>query len=189
MTSRFTKIASFGRASLRSRLGWILVCLHAAWFFLAIANMSPPSRAFAKWLESLSWSDMTLFAGRPFHFYYESLAMKLLILADSPAEIAEIPADLLAMPLLKPFHMDLYSGSYVDALLMLLLASLQWLAFGRLLESRLSARRWGLTFLAWVQRNSVLLVTTVLLFTAIATPLVNAHSRKVAYHRRTIPSQ
>lgn len=150
--------------------------------------MSPPSRAFAKWLES-GGSDMTLFAGRPFHFYYASLAMKLLILADLPAELVEIPVGLLAMPLLRPSHIDLYSGSYVDAALMLLFASCQWLAIGNFIESRLSSSDWGKSFLAWLHRYFVLLAAFVLLFTAVTTPLVKAHSGKVAYHRHAIPSQ
>src|SRR5215472_4886874 len=172
LSSRLTRIATSFRASLRSRLAWVLVCLHAAWFFLAIANMSPPSRAFAKWLESLTWSDMTLFAGRPFHLYYESLAMKALFLADLPSMLVEIPIGLLAMPLLRPFHMDLYSSSYVDAALMLVVASCQWLAVGRILESWLSPSNWGKSFMVWLQRNFVLVVATILLFSAVATPLV-----------------
>jgi hypothetical protein len=132
---------------------------------------------------------MTLFAGRPFHFYYASLAMKLLTLADLPAELVEIPVGLLAMPLPRPSHIDLYSGSYVDAALMLLFASCQWLAIGNFIESRLSSSDGGKSFLAWLHRYFALLTAFVLLFTAVATPLVNTHSREVAYHRHAIPSQ
>ena len=139
---RLTRIADFTRASLHSRPDWTLVCLHAAWFFLAIANMSPPSHAFAKLLEHVG-STATIFAGRPFHFAYESGALQFLVVADLPSMIAEIPFGLLAMPLLRLFPLDLYSGSNVDASLMVLVASCKWLAVGNFLESRLLSCNWG----------------------------------------------
>ena len=154
MTSRLRQIAVFVRVSLRSRLAWILVCFHAAWFFLAIANMAPPSHAFAKWLES-GGSDMTVYAGRPFHFTYESFAMKLLVFADLPSMIAEIPIGFLATPLMRFTRMDLYSGSYVGAAVDFLLASAQWLALGKFFELRLSSSNWGKAFLYRVQRSFV----------------------------------
>jgi hypothetical protein len=185
---RLNQIAVFVRASMRSRLAWILVCLHAAWFFLAIANMAPPSRAFAHWLES-GGSDVAVLAGRPFHFIYQSLAMQLLFLADMPSMIAAVPVALLISPLMRLAALDLYSGSYVGAALMLIFASCQWLAIGNFIESRLSSSNCGKSFLAWLHRYFALLAAFVLLFTAVATPLVNAHSREVAYHRHAIPSQ
>ena len=32
--------------------GWLFACLHASWFLLAIANMSPPSRELGSLLDS-----------------------------------------------------------------------------------------------------------------------------------------
>ncbi len=37
------KLVTLIRAGANCRLAWVLVFLHAAWFFVAIANMSPPS--------------------------------------------------------------------------------------------------------------------------------------------------
>lgn len=181
---RLKQTAAFAQAALRSRLAWILVCLHAAWFFLAIANMAPPSHAFANWLES-GGSDMTVFARRPFHFTYQSLAIKSLVLGDMPAELAEIPIGLLAKPLQRLVRLGLYAISNLDAALMLLFASCQWLTIGKLMESWLSASTCGKRFLGSVHRYFVLVVASVLLFTAIATPIVNARSQRRASRHST----
>ena len=37
----------------RSRLAWLLACIHALWFFLAVANMSPPSPELGEFLENV----------------------------------------------------------------------------------------------------------------------------------------
>lgn len=171
---------------MRSRLGWILVCLHASWFFLAVANMSPPSPAFAKYLEAGGWSSATLFAGRPFHFTYESLALKSLLVADLPAMLAELPFSFLLLPFLKLAHANLYSGSYISAGSLLLLASCQWLAIGASLQSLLSASKWGTWILGRVRRYFVLIIAVVILFATIATPMINARSRGLGFRQPAI---
>jgi hypothetical protein len=69
-------------------VAWVLVCLHASWFLIAIANMSPPAPGLGEFLDGGGWSSATLFAGRPFHFHYESMVMKLLVLVDFPSMLA-----------------------------------------------------------------------------------------------------
>jgi len=189
MALRLKRIVAFSQVALRSRLAWVLVCLHAVWFFLAITNMLPPSRESAKLLEHFSGSTTAIFAGRPFHFAYESLAVQFQFLVDLPSMIAAIPVDLLLSPLMRLARLDLYSGSYVGAGLSLMLASCQWLAVGKLLESWRSFSNWGESFLAWVQRWFALVAALVLLFTTVATPLVSAHSRTLAHQRHAIPSR
>lgn len=189
MSSRLAGIAAFSRAAVKSRLAWILVCLHACWFFLAMANMSPPSRAFAKYIEH-SGGDTSILAGRPFHFAYESLAMQLLFLADMPSTIAiGLPTALLVTPVLHFIHPDLYSRSYVGAAIMLISASCQWLAIGTILDRHLLFSTRGKSFLEVVRRSFPVVVVLVLLATAIVTPLVNEHSRKLAARHHAIPSE
>jgi len=70
---------------LRSRLGWILAGFHGVWFFVALHDMGPPSRAAAAFRDSFEGADFTIFAGRWFHFHYEPLIVKSLFAADLPA--------------------------------------------------------------------------------------------------------
>src|SRR5262245_41572750 len=78
----------------KSRIAWLLVCLHGMAFFLAVANMSPPSSGLGAFLDGGGWSSATLLAGRPFHFAYESLLLKWLVLLDLPGTLAVIPVSL-----------------------------------------------------------------------------------------------
>jgi len=96
----------------RSRIAWALACLHAAWFVLAIANMSPPSPGLGEFLDRGGWSSATLLAGKPFHYEYESLGLKLLILTDLPAMLAMLPVSLLLAPVSKVAGLSFYSNSY-----------------------------------------------------------------------------
>src|SRR5262252_1294410 len=119
---RATAIRPFLRylhASARSRVAWLLACPHSAWFLLSIANMSPPSPGFAAFLQNGGGSSATIFAGRPFHFTYESVALKLLLLFDLPSELVVAAVGLLSIPISLPlekmFHTTLYAGSYFGA--------------------------------------------------------------------------
>src|SRR5690242_7201410 len=111
---------------LRSRVGWIVALLHGAWFCLAIANMSPPEPEFGEFLDQGGGSSATLLAGRPFHFTYESLLLKLLILGDVPAIIAILPLSALLVISLEMLKIGSYWGSYGEAALSLFGASCQW---------------------------------------------------------------
>src|SRR5262245_1842894 len=79
------------RAASASSVARLLATLHASIFVLCIANMSPPSRDFADSLDRLyasgGGSSAVVFAGRPFHFNYESVPLQLMMLVDMPAEV------------------------------------------------------------------------------------------------------
>lgn len=127
------------RGSARSRMAWILVWIHAAWFFLAVANMGPPNPAFelpdtGPW--ALRTSNTSLLAGRPFHFRYEPLSVKVLIVADLPALLAAVPIALVVDMLLISLRVSGYVGSYFGAVIWLLASSCQWLLIGGLLQAR-----------------------------------------------------
>jgi hypothetical protein len=91
----------FVHSCLRSRVAWLVASIHGAWFFLAVANMSPPSPMFANFLDSLSGSSTTIFAGRPFHFTYESMTLKSLFVADLPSSLAQVPLGISLSPVIK----------------------------------------------------------------------------------------
>lgn len=181
MTTLFAKLSRFLREAAQGRLGWLLVCLHAAWFFLAIANMSPPSPGLGAFLDRGGWSSATLLAGRPFHFAYESVVLKLLILADMPAMIAVIPISLLLAPVSKLLQLSFYSGSYVSAGVLLFGASCQWLLVGRGLQRWLKSRRWGRWVHRQLQQYFVAVVAVILIATSILAPIVNERSRSLGF--------
>ena len=125
---------------IRSPLAWVLVGLHAVWFFAAIAAMGPPSRTAAQFWDSLQGADWTIFAGRAFHFHYEPLIVKALWAADLPALIMALLPALLISPLLH-LALGTFEASYVAAGGFLIAGSLQGLAIGRRLEVRWQQRR------------------------------------------------
>ena len=182
----FASLRRFLSEAVRSRLAWLVVSLHAAWFLLAIANMSPPSREVANFIEQFSGSTVAILAGRPFHFAYESLFLQLLTVLDLPSMFASIPVGLLLSPLLKLFHLGLYEGSYVGAGIQIAMGSLQWLLVGRRFEVWFGSRRWGMSALQRINRHFVTLTVLILLLTAISVPLLNATSRRFTFRHTAI---
>src|SRR5215471_14145613 len=132
-------VVGFLRSCANSRLAWLFACLHAAWFFLAIANMSPPSPALANFLDSGGSSTAALFAGRPFHFHYEAALLQLLVLADLPSMLVETLLGLMLLPLLVNIPIGHYVGSYFGASFLFLIATFQWLVIGRSVQIWLSS--------------------------------------------------
>ncbi len=173
----------------RSRLAWLVCSLHAACYLLAIANMSPPSREVANFIEQFSGSTVSILAGRPFHFAHESLFLQLLTVFDLPSMFASIPIALLLFPLLKLFHLGLYEGSYIGAGIQIAMGSLQWLLVGRLAEVWLGSRRWGPSALQRINRHFVTLTILILLLNAVSVPLLNARSRRLAFRHAAISLQ
>src|SRR5260370_8316416 len=170
----FAKFSNFLAEASRSRLAWLLVFLHAAWFLLTIANMSPPSPGLANYLEHGGWSSATILAGRPFHYTYESLCLQILVLFDLPSWLASIPVAFLFLPFLKIFHPGLYERSYVDAGMLLAVSSLQWLTTGYLAHKWLGSRRWGSSVLQPIHRSFKPTTVLILLFTPLTLPFANA---------------
>ena len=137
----FSKTWNWFDGCIRSPLAWVLVALHAVWFFAAVHAMGPPSRATAQFWDSLQGADWTIFAGRTFHFHYEPLIVKLLFAADLPAQLLAILPALLIAPLMRLAHLGTFEASYVAAGGFLIAGSLQWLAIGRRLEVRWQQRK------------------------------------------------
>ena len=179
-------VTTFIRSGTRSRLGWLTACLHAGWFFVAIANMSPPSLGFAKFLQDGAGSSATIFAGRPFHFVYESILLKSLILADLPAELAQLPFEFLFVPLCKHSHLSFIALSYWDAGILLVFASCQWLLLGAALESAIKSRPLGDSFSNMVTRHFPATIAVILLLTLVTVPLVNERSRRLGFRHAAI---
>jgi hypothetical protein len=182
----FTKLGRLLAGSIQSRLAWLLVFIHAAWFLLAIANMSPPSPGLANYIEHGGGSSASILAGRPFHYEYESLFSKLLLLSDLPSALASIPVALFLLPLFKLFQVGLYEGSYIGAGILLAMGSLQWLIAGKFANGWLRSRSWGASILQRINRHFVLLTTLILLFTAVSAPLLNARSRRLGFRHAAI---
>ena len=114
---------------------------HAVWFAIAIAKMSPPNHELARFLESGGWSSGTIFAGRPFHFHYEWAGLKLLFLCDLPSLLGSALVAVIISPLIRPFHVGLYYSSYIEAALLFVVATVQWLMFGYMVQNWLNRRK------------------------------------------------
>ena len=140
MSHWFRKVALLFRACVRSRLGWLLAAIHALWLDLGIRSMGPPSRAAANFLESVQGADWTLFAGRPFHFTYQSWVLKSVLLADLPSMLVASVGDLLLWPISFSRHVGRYEGSYISAGLLFAVATGQWLMVGCAIQKRFRSK-------------------------------------------------
>jgi hypothetical protein len=182
-------VVGFFRSCVTSRLAWLFAFLHAAWFFLAVANMSPPSPSFADFLDSGGSSTAVLLAGRPFHFHYESAFLQLLVLADLPSMLVGTLLALLSLPFLMNIHVGHYVGSYFGAGLLLLIATFQWLAVGKSIETWLSPKSWGAAFLRTLARCFAFAVIFISLVTAVSVPMVNKRSQRLGFRHSAISFQ
>jgi hypothetical protein len=187
-TARRT-VVGFLRSCANSRLAWLFACLHAAWFFLAIANMSPPSPALADFLDKGGSSTATIFAGRPFHYHYESALLQLLVLADLPSMLVETLLGLMLLPLLVNFPIGNYVGSYFGASFLFLIATFQWLVIGRSVQIWLSSKGWGAMLLRAVTRYFAVAVTFILLVTTVSVPLVKKRSQRLGFRHPAVSFQ
>lgn len=175
MSRLITRVGDSGR----SRLGWLLACFHAAWFVLAIANMSPPSPGLGQFLDGGGGSSATLLAGRPFHFHYESVFLKVLILVDVPSTLATVPIGFVLSPCLMVLHMGSYFYSYVGALLMLLGATCQWLLVGGSFERWLTLSSCGNRVRQQIHRYSAIIMVGIAIATLVLAPAINQRSRRL----------
>jgi len=137
----FSRAWNWFDGCIRSPLAWVLVGLHAVWFFAALHAMGSPSRAAAQFWDSFQGADWTIFAGRPFHFHYEPLIVKAFWVADLPALLIAILPALLITPLIRLAHLGTFETSYVEASEFLIAGSLQWLTIGRRLKVRWLQRK------------------------------------------------
>jgi hypothetical protein len=98
--------------------------------------MGPPSRAAADLLVGMQGADWTLFAGRPFHYAYQSWILQSLVLVDMPAMLIESACGLLLWPVTLIKRIPIYEASYIGAGILFVLATGQWLIVGYLLQKR-----------------------------------------------------
>lgn len=161
-------------------MAWLLASLHAVWFVLAIANMSPPAPGLGQYPDRGGWSSATLLAGRPFHFHYESVALKVLITVDLPAMIAVVPVALLTVPFSNLFRLlGSWTNSYLVAGILLACATCQWILAGWTFEGWLARQAPG--FHRQVQRWSgpaILILAPAALIFAL---LINHWSREAGF--------
>ncbi len=114
-------------------LGILLAIIHGIWFCSAVAALGSHPHAAISFLPNGS-STESLFAGKPFHFEYESAFLKILFFLDFPT--------LLLCRLLNYFlsllrlRASTYAQSYIDAALLLCFGCLQWLIIGRWIATR-----------------------------------------------------
>ena len=183
-------ISEFFRSCANSRLAWLFAwlfaCLHAAWFFLAIANMSPPSPAFADFLDRGGSSTSALLAGRPFHYHNESVLLQILVLADLPSMFVGILLALSSLPLLVNIQVGHYAGSYFGAGLLLLIATFQWFVVGKSVKTWLSSKSWGAVLLRPLTRYFSVAVAFILLCSIVSVPLVNKRSQRLGFRHPSI---
>ena len=182
-------VVGFFRSCANSHLAWLFASLHAAWFLLAIANMSPPSPALADFLDNGGSLTAAVFAGRPFHYHYESALLQLLVLADLPSMLVQALVGLMLLPLLMNIHIGHYMGSYFGAGFLLLIATFQWLAIGRSAQIWLSSKEWGAMLLRAFTRYFAVAITLILLATTVSIPLVNKRSQRLGSRHSAISFQ
>ena len=154
--------------------------------FVAIANMSPPSRQLAQFLDQGGWSSASILAGRPFHYYCESNLLKCLFVVDLPSMVAAIPLDFVAAALLKVFRVGILVWSYFGAALMLLAGTFEWLTLGKLFADWMEQKRSGAWVLQRLNRYWRPAIALIVLFTIIATPIVNKRSRQLGFRHAGI---
>jgi hypothetical protein len=183
------RLISFMRSCATCHMAWIFVSLHAAWFFVAIANMSPPSPQLAQLLDQGGGATATVLSGRPFHFYYESNFLKCLLLFDLPSMVVSIPLGLIVGRFLNAFRVGSFVGSYFGAGAMLLAGTFEWLAIGKLFAGWMEQKQRGAWILQRLDRYWRPVIVFVVLFTIIATPVVNRRSRQLGFRHAGISFQ
>jgi len=151
--------------------------------------MSPPSPAFADFLDKGGSSTAVLLAGRPFHYHYESALLQILIWADLPSMFVGILLALLSLPLLVNIHVGHYAGSYFGAGLLLLITTFQWLAVGKSVQTWLLSKSWGASLLRALTRYFAVAVTFILLCSVVSVPLVNKRSQRLGFRHPAISFQ
>lgn len=128
-----------------------LGALHAIALTMAILAKEPlpswepcPSIGFC--IEPGSAAGEILVANRVFHFHYEDLITKLLMVADMPALCA---GGILLLPFTILFPQSSVAISYLEAASWVVLGSLQWVLITNWAHSRIAP---SLSRAAWVRR-------------------------------------
>jgi integral membrane sensor domain MASE1 len=110
-------------------LGQFLVVAHL--LFIVYEFAQKPAATYADTPCVVGWSSASLIAGRNYHWAYESTPLKIVSLLDLPA----LFVGGLASRLFSPLNLCALTASWVEAILALTFASIQWLLVGFIVES------------------------------------------------------
>lgn len=113
--------------------GILLAIIHGIWFCLVVSALGHHSHAAISFLPDGS-STETLFAGKPFHFEYESAFLKVLFFLDFPALLVCRLFNYVFS--LVRLQVSAFALSYIDAALLLCFGCLQWPILGRSIAAR-----------------------------------------------------
>jgi len=114
------------------------------------------------------------------------MLLKVLVLVDMPSMFATVLIGVLLLPVIGATHIGSFVGSYIAALLELLVASCQWLAVGFAVATRLESRAWGAALLRKVNKHFLIVITLLMLLTVMSVPLVNHRSRALGFRHGAI---
>jgi hypothetical protein len=126
----------------RNPLGLGLAGIHAAVLIFVIVAKEPlpsprpaweacPPKAFC--FDVWAAAGQSVYAGRPFHFHYETWLVKFLMIADMPGMLA---ASVIIGPLLATLREYRELNSYVAAFCWIAFGSLQWWTLGTYVTGR-----------------------------------------------------
>jgi hypothetical protein len=127
-----------------SRIGQVIFIIHLSLFVFEIARKPPVPRMMNNAIRTEEiMPSMLLFAGRPFHFAYESSLFQFLFLVDLPgAMLLSIIFSALSYPIFLVIPpLGEYDESWVGAIVFLCGASIQWLLVGYCIEHIICRKR------------------------------------------------
>jgi hypothetical protein len=79
------------------------------------------------------------------------------------------------------FHLGIYFGSYLSAVILLVGATCQWLLVGSMIERWLASRWWGYRLRQQVRCWSEILIAVIVIATLILAPVINERSRGLGF--------
>lgn len=103
-----------------------------------------------------------------------------------PSVLAGIPLGLLLGPIERVLYVGFFVGSYVDAVVLLLVSTCQWLAVGNLIDTRLKSHPFWARALPGLNRSFVIVMMLLLLFTVISIPIVRNRSQRLGFRHPAI---
>jgi hypothetical protein len=140
MAHKLNHVVPLIRRCVQSQLGWFLAAIHALWLGLGIRSMGSPFPVATRLLDSMQGADWTLFAGRPFHFTYQSWILRSVLLVDLPSLLIASVGDLLFWPISLIWHIGRYEDSYIGAASLFVVGTGQWLLVGFAIEKQFRSK-------------------------------------------------
>jgi len=100
--------------------------------------------------------------------------------------VAAVPLDFVVGALFKVIRVGSFVGSYFGAGVMLLAGTFEWLALGKLFADWMEQKQRGTRVLEWFDRYWRPAIIFIVLFTIIATPIINRRSRQLGFRHAGI---